>query len=119
MSIFNDDTFIEAIKKSNHPKLAYNGAKELYKDKQSFSIVGQAVLDIAWADAKKFNKASERKKGRLKRPSRIELDDDGINTEVDRFVKSNDRTTELSRILTELDETTLLAVYEKIGHLLK
>jgi len=118
MSVFNDDIFIEAIKRSAHPKLAYNATKELYKDKQSFATVGQAVLDIAWADAAKFNKANERKKGRLRRPARIKLDEENIAKEIDRFTKSTNKTVELGRMLTELDEETLKIVYERIAYLL-
>ena len=117
MNHFNDQVFVEAIKKSRSPKLAYNGAKFLYEGKQSFSYVGKEVLDVAWADAARFNKANERKKGRLKRLERYPLNPQGIESEVKRITESKDPVAELSRILVELDEPTLVVVYERISHL--
>lgn len=117
MNHFNDQVFIEAIKKSKSPKLAYNGAKLLYEGKQSFSHVGKEVLDIAWADAAAFNRAAQRKKGKLRRKERYTLDQQGIKSEVGRIIESKDPVAELSRILIELDEPTLQAVYERISHL--
>ena len=73
MKQINDEIFIEAIKNSKSPKLAYNAAKLLYEGKQSFAYVGQNVIDGAWEDARKFGSAKQRKKGSHYRKERIAL----------------------------------------------
>jgi len=114
---FNDSVFIEAIKRSKSPKLAYNGAKALYEGVSSFKTVGDAVLEVAWEDAKKFNKANERRKGRLKRPSRYSLDGVGLDAEVKRITEAGDRIAELGRVLIEIDEAMLKDLWLRISHL--
>ena len=117
MNHFNDQVFIDAIKKSKSPKLAYNGAKFLYEGKQSFTPVGKEVLDVAWADAKQFNRAVERRQGRLSRTPRYSLDKQGIESEVKRILEAKDVVKELGRILIELEGPTLVIVYQRISHL--
>lgn len=114
---FNDSVFIEAIKRSKSPKLAYNGARALYEGVSSFKTVGDAVLEVAWADAKKFNKANERRKGRLKRPSRYSLDGEGMDAEVRKISEAEDRVIELGRVLVEIDEAMLKDLWTRISHL--
>ena len=117
MKQINDDIFIEAIKNSRSPKLAYNAAKILYEGRQSFEYVGQNVIDPAWEDARRFGRAKQRKKGAHFRKDRITLSFQEVEIEIKKILKSKKPTKHLSRILVQLEQESLEKVYEKISHL--
>lgn len=117
MRQINDDIFIEAIKNSKSPKLAYNAAKILYEGKQSFEYVGKNVIDAAWEDARRFGRAKQRKKGAHSRKERISLSFQEVEIEIKKILKSKKPIKHLSRILVQLEKESLEKVYEKVSHL--
>jgi hypothetical protein len=117
MTQFNDEVFIEAIKSSKSPKLAYNSAKTLYEGVQDFSHVGESVIESAWADARRFGRAKQRKKGDHFRKERVSLDDAGVESEAKKILKSKNPIKHLSRILVQLDDDSLTKLYSRISTL--
>ncbi len=105
---------IEAIRSAKSPKMALDGAKLMFQGDPSISHVSREVFNEAWDDATRMNRLIERKSGKVRWPNRLDLNEERIRHEVNRYSSSNNKGEILGRILSELDEKGLLLFKESI-----
>lgn len=115
---YSYDDLVRAISQSPSPNLAYRTVKEMLINHDELRIrISKECLDVAWADAARFNRMVERQEGRLARPARLKLDEAGIIQQASLIRSSSRPHFELGRVMSSYDIESVNSVYSLVEEL--